>query len=79
MIVTEERYRAMLRNFLWPAIENRVTMWFQQNGAKVHIARESMQLLREHFNGRIISRFGDINRPSRSPDRTSPDIFCGDI
>ena len=24
--VTEERYRAMLRNFLWPAIENRVRM-----------------------------------------------------
>ena len=34
-----------------------------------------MQLLRERFNGRIISRYGDINKPSRSPDLTSPDFF----
>ena len=77
--VTGERYRVMLRNFLWPAIENRVRMWFQQDGATPDTARESMQLLREHFNGRIISRFGDINWPSRSPDLTSPDFFCRDI
>ena len=77
--VTGERYRVMLRNFLWPAIENRVRMWFQQDGATPDTARESMQLLRERFNGRIISRFGDINWPSRSPDLTSPDFFCRDI
>ena len=40
--VTGERYRAMLRNFLWPAIENRVRMWFQQDGTTAHTARESM-------------------------------------
>ena len=34
-----------------------------------------MQLLQERFNGRIISRFGDINWPSRSPDLTSPNFF----
>ena len=50
-------------------------MWFQQDGAIAHTARESMQLLRERFNGRIISRFGDVNWPSRSPDLTSPDFF----
>ena len=72
--VTGERYRAMLRNFLWPAIRNRVRMWFQQDGATAHTARESMQLLRERFNGRIICRF-DVNWPSRPPDLTSPDFF----
>ena len=73
--VTGERYRAMLQNFLWPAIENRVRMWFQQDGATAHTARESIQLLQKRFNRRIISQFGDINWPSRSPDLTSPDFF----
>ena len=73
--VTGERYRAILQNFLWPAIGNRVRMWFQQDGATAHTARESMQLLWEHFNGRIVSQFGDVNWPSHSPDRTSPDFF----
>ena len=50
-------------------------MWFQQDGATAHTARESMQLLQEHFNGRIISQFGDVNWPSHSPDLTSPDFF----
>ena len=77
MTVTGEKYRAMLRNFLWPAIEIRVRVWFQQDGAAAHTARESMQLLRKRFNGRIISRFSDINWPSRSPDLTSPDFFLG--
>ena len=50
-------------------------MWFQQNGAKAHTAREGMQLLWKCLNGKIISRFGDINRPSCPPDLTSPDFF----
>ena len=67
----------MLEHFLWLAIENRVGMWFQQDGATAHTARESMQLLRQRFNRRIISRFGDVNWPSRSPDLTSPDnLIC---
>ena len=50
-------------------------MWFQKDGAAAHTAKESMQLLRERFNGRIISRFSGINWPSRSSDLTSPDFF----
>jgi hypothetical protein len=34
-----------------------------------------MALLRERFPGRVISRFGDINWPPRSPDLTAPDFF----
>ena len=35
---------------------------------------ETMQLLRS-FGDRIISRYGKVNWPSRSPDLTSPDFF----
>ena len=34
-----------------------------------------MRVLREVFNGRLISRFGDLNWPSRSPGLTAPDFF----
>ena len=75
--VTGERYRTMIQNFLKPAIQNRCGLWFQQDGATSHTARESMQLLRQYFGNKIISRFGDVNWPSRSPDLTIPDFFCG--
>jgi hypothetical protein len=34
-----------------------------------------MAFLRRMFPGRLISRFGDIPWPARSPDLTSPDFF----
>ncbi|KAJ4433126.1 hypothetical protein ANN_15383 [Periplaneta americana] len=42
---------------------------------KAHTARETLRLLRNFFPGRIISRFGDINWPARSPNLTDPDFF----
>ena len=50
-------------------------MWFQQDGATAHIARQTMAHLREIFGDRFISRFSDFNRPPCSPDLTAPDIF----
>ena len=50
-------------------------MWFQQDGATCHTARETMNLLQTMFPGRLISRFGDIIWPPRSPDLTAPDFF----
>ncbi|CAK9820285.1 hypothetical protein ANTPLA_LOCUS10537 [Anthophora plagiata] len=50
-------------------------MWFQQDGATVHTARETMALLRDIFGERIISRNSDFNWPPRSPDLTAPDCF----
>ena len=40
-----------------------------------YFARETMQLLRQCFGERIISRYGNVNWPSRSPGLTSPDLF----
>lgn len=73
--VTGAQYRIMLENFLMPAVANHPHMWFQQDGATAHTARDTMVLLREIFGERIISRRSDFNWPSRSPDLTAPDCF----
>ena len=39
-----------------------------------HMVRNSMAVVREMF-GTVISRFGDIAWPARSPDLTVPDFF----
>ena len=75
LTVNGERYRAMLENFLFPELDNTQEMWFQQDGATSHTARETMNLLRTVFGNRIVSRFGNVNWPSRSPDLTPPDLF----
>ena len=51
--------------------------WFQQDGATAHTARASMNLLRENFPQKLISRFGDIPWPPRSPDLTPMDFLWG--
>jgi hypothetical protein len=43
-------------------------VWFQQDGAMAHTARESMTFLSGMFPGRLVSRFGDIPWAARSPD-----------
>ena len=68
----------MLNSFLVPElrrIECLETIWFQQDGTTVHTANISMNGLRQHFPGRLISHFGDINWPSRSPDLSVLDFF----
>jgi hypothetical protein len=47
----------------------------QQDGATCHTARETTELLRENFPGRVISRNGDQNWPPRSCDLTTCDFF----
>ncbi|KAJ4441354.1 hypothetical protein ANN_11209 [Periplaneta americana] len=42
---------------------------------KAHTARDKLRLLRNFFPGCIISRFGNIDWPARSPDLTAPDFF----
>ncbi|PSN43721.1 hypothetical protein C0J52_13997 [Blattella germanica] len=49
-------------------------VYFQQDGATVHTARNSMAFLRTEFMS-VISRFGDIPWPSCSPDLSIPDFF----
>ena len=73
--VNGDRYRAMLENFVRPAVENHPQIWFQQDGATAHTARATMALLRDIFGERIISRTSNFNWPPRSPDLTAPDCF----
>src|ERR1700761_3019106 len=50
-------------------------MWFQQDGATCHTARETIQLLHETFPGRVLFRFGDKNWPPRLCDLTPLAFF----
>jgi hypothetical protein len=70
------RYRNMITDILWPLLDgmDMEGMWFQQDGATCHTACETMELLREKFPGRVISRNGDRNWPPRSCD-LSPCYF----
>ena len=75
--VNGERYRDMITNFFLPQLEgiNGAEMWFQQDGATCHTARETINLLQETFEERIISRNGPVNWPPRSCDLTPLDYF----
>lgn len=75
--VNSERYVNMIQQFLEPEIQqmNVGLVWFQQDGATAHTARNSMAVLREFFPGRLISRNGDIPWPARSPDLSPCDFF----
>ena len=76
---TSERYVEMLRNFLRPQLRslrvNMEEMWFQQDGATAHTARASTTVVRQLFPQQVVSRFGDVPWPPRSPDLYASDFF----
>lgn len=67
----------MIEEFFLPKLEEIDVgdVWFQQDGVTSHIVRTSMNLLREHFPGRLISLWGDFQWPARSPDLAPSDFF----
>ncbi|GFW04831.1 transposable element Tc3 transposase [Trichonephila clavipes] len=71
------RYRAMITNFFIPELNNHDVqeLWFQQDGATCHTARATIDLLKDTFGDRLISRFGPVNWPPRSCDLTTLDYF----
>jgi len=71
------RYHNMITEFLWAQLDgmDMEGMWFQQDGATCHTACKTMELLREKFPGRVISRNGDQNWPLRSCDLSPCDFF----
>ncbi|GFV75256.1 DUF4817 domain-containing protein [Trichonephila clavipes] len=75
--VNGDRYRAMITNFLIPELNNHDVqeLWFQQDGATCHTARATIDLLKDTFGERLISRFGPVNWPPRSFDLTPLDYF----
>ncbi|GFW89496.1 uncharacterized protein TNCV_3967861 [Trichonephila clavipes] len=48
---------------------------YQQDGATCHTARATIDLLKDTFGDRLISRFGPVNWPPRSCDLTPLDYF----
>ena len=66
----------MLKEYFFQIVEENSmeSFHFQQDGATSHTARACMALLRERFRGKLISLFGDIDWPPRSPDLTPPEF-----
>ena len=62
---------------LWKILDgmNVDELWFQQVGATCHTAHVTIDLLKETFDERIISRNGPVNWPPRSCDLTPLDYF----
>ncbi|GFU98937.1 DUF4817 domain-containing protein [Trichonephila clavipes] len=50
-------------------------LWFQQDGATCHTARATIDLLKDTFGDRLISRFGPVNWPKRPCDLTPLNYF----
>ena len=65
----------MVENFLRPAVEDNNAVWFQQDGATAHTAGETIDLLREIFGERLVSKNSEFSWPPRSPDLSAPDYF----
>ncbi|GFX75169.1 uncharacterized protein TNCV_3170961 [Trichonephila clavipes] len=75
--VNGDRYRAMITNFFISELNHHdiQELWFQQDGATCHTARATIDLLKDTFGDRLISRFGPVNWPPRSCDLTPLDYF----
>ncbi|GFW32633.1 uncharacterized protein TNCV_3678811 [Trichonephila clavipes] len=75
--VNGNRYRAMITIFFIPELNNHDVqeLGFQQDGATCHTARATIDLLKDTFSDRLISRFRPVNWPPRSCDLTRLDYF----
>ncbi|GFW30796.1 putative LOC100569746 [Trichonephila clavipes] len=76
--------RSWLDGYKWPRsydgypgyeIKSTHELWFQQDGATCHTARATIDLFKDTFGDRLISRFGPVNWPPRSCDLTPLDYF----
>ncbi|GFV68481.1 putative transposable element [Trichonephila clavipes] len=67
----------MITNFFIPELNNRDVqeLWFQQDGATCHTARATIDLLKDTFGDRLISRLRPENWAPRSCDLTPLDYF----
>ena len=49
--------------------------WFQQDCAKPHTSRITIDFLKKLGPGRLMAKSGDLDWPPRSHDLTPPDFF----
>ena len=76
--MTSERYAHMLQDFFIACLQGlpvNKTTYFQQDGATSHTAKIAMNILRPLFPGHLISRYGDIECPAKSPDLPVCDFY----
>lgn len=76
--VNSESYLNMLGNFVIPELHalniDPQQIWFQQDGASAHYAKDVRHFCDENFHA-WIGRGGFINWPARSPDHNPMDVF----
>ncbi|GFT54734.1 DUF4817 domain-containing protein [Trichonephila clavipes] len=67
----------MITNFFIPELNNDDVqeLWFRQDGVTCHTAHATIDLLKDTFGDRLISRFEPVNWPPRSCDLTPLDYF----
>jgi hypothetical protein len=70
--VTVEKYKEIIVQFISLLNEEEHFCWLQQDGATWHIANSTMEMIKQFFDVRIISK---NLWPPRSPDLTAPDYF----
>ena len=65
------RFSCYVGRYLWLELDELDIndMWFQQDGATIHTARVTIDLLKDKFGERVISRNGPDEWPPRSCDR----------
>ena len=51
------------------------SVYYYQDGATSHTSGKTIALLQEIFHSRLISRFGNVDWPPRSPDLVDPVYF----
>lgn len=75
--INAERYRnEILTRFINELDDNELENgYFQQDGATPHCTQQTLNMLAEYFQGRIISRHTAIDYPPRSCDLTPCDFF----
>ena len=63
---------------VWSAVRSKATrhnLWFMQDGATCHTTENNLSILKEEFNGRIISNKTDMVWPPNYPDLNLLDYF----
>ncbi|GJQ76226.1 hypothetical protein Trydic_g1967 [Trypoxylus dichotomus] len=63
VIVNDQRYRDMIPNFFVLQLEriNIADMWFHQDSVTCHTERDTINVPKETFDERLISRNGPVN------------------
>lgn len=77
--INQQRYRVIVRRFC-SSLEHRQgvpfqTQWFMQDGATPHTANQTLEMLRDMFDDRVISRRTENPWAPHSPDLTPLDFF----